>query len=63
MKIKFTRNATPREGGTLETVKGAVIEVDGASAHRWIRRNAAELVEDNPATPTPKPTKKTKGIK
>ena len=61
MKIKFTRNATPREGGTPATVKGAVVEVNSASARHWLSRNAAEIVEDKPATPTPKPTKKTKG--
>lgn len=43
IEIKFTRATLPREGA--EYVVGKKIKVDEASAARWVRRGAAEVIE------------------
>lgn len=53
--IKFIRSVTPHESGEYRPAVGDVIEVNEASAQRWLRRKAAEIVAA-PAKPT-KPTK------
>lgn len=55
-KIKFTRNAGSDEGGPYKA--GQEIEVSQASADRWVRRNAAEIVKGEAATKTKTTPKK-----
>lgn len=52
--IKFIRSVTPHEAGEYRPAVGDVIEVNEASAQRWLRRKAAEIV----AAPTTKTTPK-----
>lgn len=47
-KIKFTRDSGDYESDTRHAA-GSVLEVNEASAQRWVRRGAAELVKDEPS--------------
>jgi len=58
MKIKFLRDSTGTEGDAPRPRKGDVLEVNEASAQRWIRRNAAELFTEPSKTPKKTPKKK-----
>jgi hypothetical protein len=61
-RIKFTRNADVNEGGPYEA--GQIVDVPQASADRWVRRDAAEIVKGEEAKPQKtKTTKTTKGTK
>lgn len=55
--IKFIRSVTLHEAGEYRPAVGDAIEVNEASAQRWLRRKAAEIV----AAPTK--TTKTKESK
>ena len=57
MKIKFLRNCAPHEVDAPRPRKSDVLEVNEASAQRWIRRKAAELFTEPAKTPK-KTTKK-----
>lgn len=58
--IKFIRSVTPHESGEYRPAVGDVIEVNEASAQRWLRRKAAEIVVAPPPVRQPKKTKEAK---
>lgn len=61
MEVIFTRNPLEREGGSFR--KGQVVDLDGPSLKRWLRRGAVEPYTEPPtkqadsaAAPRPEPT-------
>jgi len=54
MRVIFTRNTKPQEGGPFR--QGDVVDLAGPSLQRWIRRGAVEPVTE----PTARHTRKRK---
>lgn len=61
MKIRFLKDRTLDNGNEVQVFKaGEVYDLKDSSAHRWLRRNVAELVKDEPKKAADDPPKRGK---